>query len=303
MQLRDIEYVVMIAEKKKFSLAAEALYISQPALSQAIQKLENELGVSLFARKRTEVILTNAGQLFLKDALKILEHSNHIKNEMNKIINLETGKLTIGITPLFGQFYFSGPYINFHNIYPQIDITIVEDISENLERQLSMGQIDFILVPLPIQNTNFKYETIVSEETFLALPKNHPINGLLPPGDDGFCHIDMSYFRNDLFIMLKPGHRLRTIGIEACHMANFEPNIVLETGYINTANALVSAGVGISFIPYMIFATRNDNGGNVYCHIDGIDTKRTLVVAYEKKETLSPIAKEFIKILLEYYNN
>ena len=130
---------------------------------------------------------------------------------------------------------------------------------------------------------------------------NHPINGLITPGEDGFCHINMNHFRNDPFIMLRPGQRLRTIGIEVCHLANFEPNIVFETSYINTANALVSAGVGISFIPYMIFATRNENGGNVYYHIDGIDTRRTLVVAYEKKESLTPAAKEFIKILLECY--
>lgn len=301
MQLRDIEYVVTIAEKKKFSLAAEALFISQPALSQAIQKLEAELGVSLFTRKRTEAILTEAGRLFVEDGRKILEHSTHIKKQMHKIQNLEAGKLTIGITPLFGQFYFSDPYIKFRKIYPHIDITIMEDISESLERQLSMGKFDFILLPLPIRNTHFDYLTVVSEETFLALPKKHPINGLIPPGKDGYCHITMHHFRHDPFIMLRPGQRLRTIGMEACRLADFEPDIVFETSYINTANALVSAGLGISFIPYMIFSTRNDNGGNVYYHIDGMDTRRTLVAAYEKGGTLTPAAKAFIKILLECY--
>ena len=111
---------------------------------------------------------------FLEDAIKILEHSNHIKKQMHKIQNIETGKLTIGVTPLFSQFYFSKPYMKFHSIYPNIGITIVEDISETLERQLSMGKIDFILVPLPIQNPNFEYETIVSEETFWLYRKIIP---------------------------------------------------------------------------------------------------------------------------------
>ena len=96
--------------------------------------------------------------------------------------------------------------------------------------------------------------------------------------------------------MLYPGQRLRQLGTDACRAAGFEPHIVFETSYVDSANALVATGIGVSFVPYMIFATRKDNGGVVYYHINGINATRNLVAAYEDASQLSPAAKAFIRI-------
>ncbi|HPK15922.1 MAG TPA: LysR family transcriptional regulator [Clostridia bacterium] len=297
MQLRDIQYVVTIADKRSFSQAAEALYVSQPALSQAIKRLEAEIGTALFSRKRKKVFLTRAGEIFLHDAKQILQLSNHLLIQMENIHSLKQGSLHIGMTPLFGRFYFAQPYKAFHALYPGVDISVHETSSIALERLLAAGTIDIALIPLPLENKSFQYEEIVSEETFLAVPADHRINRLIPrmsPGE--FGTVDMAFFCKDDFIMLNPGQRLRELGMDACRAAGFEPHIVFETMNVDSANALVAAGIGISFIPYMIFTTRSDNGGAVYYHINGINATRNLVAAYEDDSKLSNAAKAFIRI-------
>ena len=297
MQLRDIQYVVTIADMQSFSKAAEALYISQPALSQCIKRLEADLGVALFARKRKHVLLTRAGELFLQDARQILQLSSHITSQMENLHVLKQGKLHIGMTSLFGRFYFAQSYNAFHTLYPNIEITVHEATSISLEHLLAAGKIDIALMPLPLADKTFEYEEMVSEETFLAVPPDHRINSVIPKAPDGcFGTIDMAMFRDDDFIMLYPGQRLRQLGTDACRAAGFEPHIVFETSYVDSANALVATGIGVSFVPYMIFATRKDNGGVVYYHINGINATRNLVAAYEDASQLSPAAKAFIRI-------
>ncbi len=297
MQLRDIQYVVTIADTQSFSRAAEALYISQPALSQSIKRLEADLGVTLFARKRKRVLLTRAGELFLQDARQILQLSSHITAQMENLHALKQGRLHIGMTPLFGRFYFASAYNAFHTLYPGVEITVHEATSISLERLLAAGKIDIALMPLPFADDTFQYEEMVSEETFLAVPPDHHINSLMPPMSEGeFGRVDMGLFRDDDFIMLYPGQRLRQLGVDACRAAGFEPHIVFETSYVDSANALVATGIGVSFVPYMIFATRKDNGGVVYYHINGINATRNLVAAYEDAAQLSPAAKAFIRI-------
>jgi len=300
MQLREIQYVVTIADKSSFSQAAEELYVSQPALSQAIKRLEDELGVVLFARKRGKVALTRAGELFLQDGRQILKLSSHIAKQMDDVLTLKQGNLHIGMTPLFGRFYFAQAYSVFHKLYPGVSINVSEDSSVALEDQLATGKVDVALLPLPLANENFVYEQLMSEETFLAVPGDHRINRLMPrPPAGEFGRVDMAFFRDDDFIMLYPGQRLRGLGMDACRAAGFEPRIVFETHYIDSANALVAAGVGISFVPYMIFASRAGNGGAVYYHISGIHATRNLVAAYGKGDRISHAAKEFIRILQE----
>ena len=300
MQLRDIQYVVTIAEKKSFSRAAESLYTSQPALSQAVKRLETELGIGLFARKRGKVTLTKAGELFVQDGQQILNLSSHIVRQMEDVQTLKQGSLHIGMTPLFGRFYFAETYHVFHQLYPGVSITIWEESSSTLENLVTSGKVDLALLPLPLTDESLTFEQVVSEETFLAVPADHRINKLMPrPAAGEFGRVDMEFFRDDDFILLFPGQRLRSLGMEACRAAGFEPRVVFETHYIDAANALVAAGVGISFVPYMIFTTRADNGGAVYYHINGINATRNLVAAYGKDGQLPHAAREFIRILRE----
>lgn len=302
MQLRDIEYVVTIAECGSFSKAAEKLYISQPALSQSIKRLETELGVSLFARKRGSIVLTHPGIHFLADARQIMQLSGHIRKQMSVFQGVEQGELNIGFTPLFGRYYFAEAYRRFHNEHPGIEVNAFENRSDILEEMIASGGIDLALLPLPMLNQDLSCETILSEETFLAVPASHPINGLVKKEPDGFGRINMEYFKDDDFILLHSGQRLRKLGMEACRAAGFEPHIAFETGYVDTANALVSAGVGVSFIPYMIFSTRNNNGGNEYYHINGINAERIMVAAYDKSVPLSPAATAFMETMKKLYN-
>jgi len=145
MQLRDIEYVLSIAEAGSFSKAAKLLYISQPALSKSILRLEDELGVKLFIRHNNKTSLTRAGELFVEDAQKVLMLSAQIKKKMEDIQQNHDGRITFGISQYNGQIYFSKILLEFKRLYSNIKINVVEDFSANLERGLLTGDLDFAL--------------------------------------------------------------------------------------------------------------------------------------------------------------
>ena len=297
MQLRDIQYVVTLAETLNFSKAAKALFISQPALSQSIRRLEDELGVTLFSRRNNAVELTRAGELFLEDGQKILQLSSHLKRQMEDIQKLKQGKLCIGITSLFGRFYFPKIYQVFRKLYPGVEILISEDTSENLAALILRGKIEFAILPLPLLSESLAYEPIVEEETLLAVPPGHPINRHMPEPPQGeFNSVDIGQFQNDDFIMLYPGQRIRTLCIHACREAGFEPHIVFETRNTDTVCGLVSAGMGVGFIPETISRTQSEQCRAVFYRIREMKANRKMVAAYHRTDGLSCSAQEFIRI-------
>ena len=296
-QLRDIQYVVTLAEELNFSKAAKTLFISQPALSQAIKRLEDELGVTLFSRRNNTVELTRAGELFREDGHKILQLSNHLKRQMEDIQKQKQGKLCIGITSLFGRFYFPKIYQVFRKLYPGIEILVSEDTSEGLEALILRGKIEFAILPLPLLSNQLVYEPIVEEETLLAVPPGHPINQHMhtPPMGEFNC-VDIGQFQDDDFIMLYPGQRIRTLCIQACRAAGFEPHIVFETRNTDTVCGLVSAGMGVGFIPETISRAQSEQCRAVFYRIREMKANRKMVAAYYHAESLSHSALEFIRI-------
>ncbi|MDD4510590.1 MAG: LysR family transcriptional regulator, partial [Oscillospiraceae bacterium] len=107
MQLRDLEYVVAIAQTGSFSKAAAQMFVSQPALSQAVARLEEEFGLQIFHRTRGVITPTEAGRVLLEDGLSVLQMSIRIQKRMSDVQNLRTGQVSIGISHLYGKYYFS----------------------------------------------------------------------------------------------------------------------------------------------------------------------------------------------------
>ena len=319
MELRQLQYVVQIAKEKNFSRAAEKLHIAQPSLSQQLSKLEREIGVMLFQRSTNSVELTHAGKLFVDQAQKVLDLVEQIKQEMDDISLMRKGKLVIGSLPITGSHILPRVLPVFQSLYPEIEVTLLEETSSNLEMLTAQGQTDLTLLSYPVSDASLVCERLIEEEILLALPAHHRLIG---ESEDGMNRksdhliealnqtgverpiparstpVHMAALQNENFIILKKGHGFRQITIDLCRNAGFDPNIVFESSNIETVQSLVAAGMGIALVPEMVARSKWSEFVPAYLRLEGRPS-RTLVIAHRKDRYMSKAAKAFIQTMMD----
>jgi DNA-binding transcriptional LysR family regulator len=281
----------MVAEEKSFSKAAQKLYIAQPSLSQYIQKLEQQLGVQLFDRTTNPINLTYAGELYIETAKQILDLKDQLSQQMEDIANLRKGRLKIGIAPFRSTYIMPKVFPLFHEKFPGIEVLLVEGTSSELEELALKGVTDISIMMLPVPEEYFSYVPIAKEEILVAVPPKHPASNSLSN------EILLSTLKEESFILLKQSQKLHQIALDLCKEAGFKPRVVLETESIETAHALVTAGMGVSFLPDILPLSSKFSKQPRYFSIKEYTEKREMVVGYRKGRYLSKAAIEFINIL------
>jgi len=290
MELRQVRYVLAVAEERSFSRAANRLHLAQPSLSQQIAKLEKLLGVTLFHRLPQHVELTDAGQRFVQVAQTLVDLSEGLEREMRSYAVGESGKLMVGSLPITGAYVLPQVISAFTQRFPGVELQLMEDTSSHLEQLLVRGKIDVSLLTMPIGDPSIETIPAINEEIFLALPPQHPLAKRK--------EIDLAEVSDQPFILLKEGQGFRTISLRLCELAGFRPRIVFESSNIQTVQSLVSAGMGLSFAPKMIATAPGSTEPPVYVPLTS-KPSRTLVVAYRKDRPLSKPAEAFVRILVE----
>lgn len=291
MELRQLQYAIQIAIERNFSRAAEKLHIAQPSLSQQLSKLEKEIGVLLFQRSTNSVELTHAGSLFVEKSQKILDMVEQLKKEMEDISQMKKGRLVIGSMPITGSTILPFVVPVFQAAYPDIEISLVEETSANLETLTMNGQTDISLLSLPLREDSLVYETLLEEEIVLAVPPRHPLTQSKEP-------ISISQLEKEAFIALKKGQGFRKLTLDLCQNAGIVPNIVFESSNMETVQSLVAVGMGIAFVPYLISKRSPNELSPIHLALEGRPV-RTLVIAYRKGRYLSKAAEAFVSTMKE----
>lgn len=248
MQLTSIRYVIAVAKVGSFTKAAEDLYVSQPALSQAIRRLEQELKTELFTREKNKVLLTPAGEVLIEEGQRMLEAEQSIRKRLQELEELDTGKLTIGGAPSYLRYYLSVVLAEFKAKHPRAQLILRDGFTQNLCAELLEGTLDIALLAEPIPE-GIDHYPVFQEEIFLALPLDHPLNGRFPQEGDPYPVADLRLCRDEKFICYQPGRRITGILLAETRRAGFTPNIVLESSSTENANAMIRHGLGIGFVP------------------------------------------------------
>lgn len=249
MDLKQFEYVLTVVEEKNFSRAAKKLFISQPSLSQYINRLEGQLGFAIFDRSTTPIALTYEGEMYVETALNILDLIENFDKKIRESSLLKAGRLNLGLTPSKASNSLPAILPVFKEKYPGIDLNITEATSSQLENMLIEGKIDLCMINLPIQNKNIEYQTILTERLFLAAPPNFSSPYEVRNINDEFPTIDLKYLSEQDFILMHPDQRIRQISDSSFLNAGIRPKILMETGSIDTALRLSASGAGFSFVP------------------------------------------------------
>ncbi|MDB4867491.1 MAG: LysR family transcriptional regulator [Cohnella sp.] len=293
MEFRQLQYAIQIAAERNFSRAAEKLHIAQPSLSQQLSKLEKELGVLLFKRSTNSVEMTHAGSVFVSKAQAIIDMTEQLRKEMEDMADLRKGRLVVGSLQITGSHVLPNVLPAFRAAYPEIEIVLIEETTKRLEELTASGETDVSLLSLPLQEPALDYQPIIEEEICLAVPPDHPLASLTKKA------VPLGSLRQEPFILLKKGQGFRAIAHKLCLEAGFEPNVVFESGNIDTVQALVAAGMGIAFVPRMIARSDWHGRSPVFLPLEGRPT-RTLVIAYRKGRYLTNAAEAFIKTFMSY---
>ena len=251
MDFKELEYVITIAQERNISKAAERLFISQPVLSRFLQKLEDELGISLFERKKRQDIPTYAGELYLDMAKEILNRKEKFEQEISRVKKSQAGAIRVGITPGRGRTLLPKVLPDFHRNFPNFELNIFEEDVSTLERYLHDGTIDIAFFTtvkkIPESYGGFRYEVLSKEEIVLCTSKNNAFSILAQEKPDRrYPWIDLKKLENECFILLKENMRLGQLAKEILRENRMHPE-TMALNSIDTALALVGQQYGVAF--------------------------------------------------------
>ena len=251
MDFKELEYVLVIAQEKNISKAAERLYVSQPALSRFLLKLEERLGTDLFVRKNRQYIPTCAGNLYLDMARKILETKQDFDMNLKQLLESGGGTLSIGITPGRGRTILPKVIPAFHQEFPNYELNIYEEDVDTLENYLLSGTIELAFFTLSRFSTpdhkRIRYHRISREEIVLCTPKESAYSLMaVRRNDRKYPWINLKSLGSETFLLLKDNMRLGQYSNDILRRQEMTPR-TMRLSSIDTALALVAQNYGVAF--------------------------------------------------------
>ena len=302
MDFKDLSYVTAIARHQSISGAAKELAVSQPTLSKFVQNLEKNLGQPLFRKYGNKFLLTYAGERYVEKSRIMLAVKRELDQELTDIIGENIGELKIAFPIMRGTYMLPYTLPMFRERYPRVKVTVHEANSNSLERMILEGTIDLAFFTLPIQSPDVSYEVISQEEVVIVMSANHPGSELgISRSDCKYPWIDICNLRNEPFILQKNDQRTRQIINKLFIEAGIEPDIILEIVNILAAVQLAVDGYGITFVGETHLGHIHTRTQPVCLSTGKPYTTTNFVAAFRRGVYLPEYAKEYIKIVKEFY--
>jgi len=250
MNLRDLEYLVALAEHKHFGKAAQAVFATQPTLSMQIKKLEAELGVKLLERTNRRVLITDLGRKIADHAQAVLCGAREIETMARDAKDPYSGELKAGLFPTLAPYLLPRIVPGLMKKYPNLKLILKEEKTEVLIRRLEDGEIDTAFLALPVKEDFLEHRLLFEEEFFLATAKANrwPGKKTLKRGD----------LKGKNLLLLEEGHCLRDQALEFCSHVNVGEFPDFRASSMETLRQMVSANVGMTLIPKL--AVRKNDG-------------------------------------------
>jgi len=241
MNIRDLEYLLSVADLGHFGKAADACFVSQPALSMQIKKLEEDLGVKLLERTNKSALLTDHGVMIAERARQILDLTKDIKDLAKSAKDAFSGEIRIGIFPTLAPYLLPVIIPKLSKTYPKLSFYLIEEKTATLIEQLRKGQLDAAFLAFPVIVKNFRSALLFEEEFLLAIPKKHPLAKSKS--------VSQKDLKNEKLLLLDEGHCMRDQALAVCNRIKIHENQNFRATSLETLRHMVSAGVGITLMP------------------------------------------------------
>jgi len=297
MTLTELRYIVAVAKEKHFGRAASRCFVSQPTLSVAVKKLEDELGLTLFERHKHDVTITPLGIKIIDQAERVLEQAKTIKLIANEAKDPLKGTLQLGIIYTIGPYLLPRIIPLINKAAPELTLIIDEDFTANLASKLSDGELDLVILSTPFDIPGIKTESLYKEPLIVALPKKHPL-----------CRkktIKAEDLLNETLLLLKTGNCYRDQVMDVCPACKGDTfskdrmQKTLEGSSLETIRQMVAAGSGVTVLPSTSLINIDEKNSLVeYRPFSRPVPKREVILAY--RDTYP--GKKLIRLIQETVN-
>jgi LysR family transcriptional regulator, hydrogen peroxide-inducible genes activator len=281
MTLTELKYIVALAREKHFGRAADSCFVSQPTLSVAIKKLEDELNVSLFERGSNEVSMTPVGERIVVQAQRVLEESSVIKSIAQQGMDPLSGPLRVGVIYTIGPYLLPGLVSSMIDQVPNMPLLLQETFTVRLLELLKQGEIDVAVLALPINESGFVIQPLYEEPFMVALPKAHEWASRKTIHPDELKHENM--------LLLGSGHCFRDQVLGVCpELSRFSQSSegiqrTFEGSSLETIRHMVASGVGITVLPSSSVPNPVPKESLLtYIPLETDDTRRTVALVWRK---------------------
>lgn len=296
MNTKQLQYVLQLTKSGSFSQAAQELCVSQPALSKQIQSLEKELGVRLFNRDASGLMLTAAGEQFVWQAKELVYRQEQLERSMERFRTGQDGRLVIGVSPFRSLYLLPEVLKRVKDRFAGIRIDLHECTSGVLRREVAEGKYDFAIVNLPVDQSVLDVTPIEADTLVLAVPKR--FLPLLPAAqDEELPQIDLADCEKLPFVVISPAQEMRKLFDRLCAYADIHPNIAMEVVGITTAWAMTRAGIGATLLPLQFVKNEVFDIDVALFTIKGNLYTRQPVIVTRRDQSLSESAKYAIELL------
>ncbi|HWS26073.1 MAG TPA: LysR substrate-binding domain-containing protein [Xanthomonadales bacterium] len=293
MNLRDLKYLVALADHKHFGRAAEASFASQPTLSTQIKKLEDELDVQIFERQPRSVLLTRAGEAIIARARSILREVDAIRDVARNARDPEAGSVRLGMFPTLGPYLLPHVIPALHQRFPRLELLLVEEKSEELLAKLERGDVDAALLALPAGDESLTTAMLFEEPFLLALPRERAAE--FPEGN-----VKLDDLRDQQVLLLEEGHCMRTQALSLCALGGASERRGFRATSLETLRQMVAANVGMTLLPQLsVMPPVAVNDHLLLRRFAEPQPKRQIGLLWRKSDAREPLMQTLAEILVD----
>jgi DNA-binding transcriptional LysR family regulator len=304
-----MEYIYEVYKEKSFSRAAQNLYISQPALSASIKKIEKSIGLPIFDRSTYPIRLTECGEEYVKCIEKIMDVENGFDNYLNNLNELKTGKIAIGSNNIYASYILPPIIAEFTRNFPLIEVKLVEANTVQLEQQLLSGALDIVVDNYAFDEKICSKHFLFNEHLILMAHPNFSSNELVKEYqltiddilkdkhlEESTVNVPLQIFKEEQFVLLKSGNDSRTRANKMCQNSGFAPKTVLELDQLATAYNIARYGMGITFISDTLARKVSTNSELIFYKLDSRYASREVFFYTKRSKYITRAIEEFFKI-------
>jgi DNA-binding transcriptional LysR family regulator len=289
MELTQLEFFLMVVEQGSFSKAAVHVYRTQPAVSIAIRRLEEEIGAPLFDRSQKTPTLTDAGQLVYDYAQRMLTLRDQAQNVVSELRSLERGRVRIGANESTSLYLLPHLILDFRAQHPNVKVEIFRHVSERLPREVLDRNVDFAIMAFEPVDTDLESFPVLRDELVLIMSPDHELAGKES--------VQINELGKESFL----AHNVKTASrykvVDAFSQNHTPLNITLELATVETIKRFVQLKIGLAFVPSMCVAEELERGTLATVPVEGLSYVRTLWAIHRRRMTFSHAANAFLEVL------
>ena len=290
MNLRDLRYLVALADLRHFGRAADYCHVSQPTLSTQIKKLEEELGVQLIERSPRQVMLTPTGSDITARARRVLAEVDQMRETARRTVDPEAGSVRFGIFPTLAPYLLPHVVPNIRKRFPRLELLLIEEKTEVILQMLREGRLDCAVLALPLHEDWLDVDFLFDEPFVLAVPAKHPLAL--------HRNLQLNELSEQHLMLLEDGHCMREQALEVCALTGAGEKEGFRATSLETLRQMVAAGVGITLLP--ILAVKPPVASSPFIRLLPFKNPaptRSLALVWRKSSAMSNFLKKMAEIL------